>query len=131
MLKYIQKLSDNDFFDLLVSVHSMRYGGSRQGFEYTDTEKVRHVHIWDNYVSFKDRDESYFTVDDYSISKPDCTVDHNVFMLYQFGEEWFKKAQRHFVKNNALDRLAMLQVAKDRYDAELAMDEEYYNEINE
>lgn len=131
MLKFIKELSDNDFFNLLVSVSAMRYGDrSRKGFEYSDTDKLRHVHVWDNYVSFKDRDETYFTVDDYNISRPNNLVDHHLFMLHQFGDKWYESASKHFA--NEPERLEMLAVAKDMYamDLDLGDAQPDMNEIN-
>ena len=130
MLKYIKQLKESDFLDLMVSLGQMRYGDNSRLYEYLDKEDRRIVHIWDNSSCFKDNGQDYLWVNDYETSKPNFNFNHNLFMLSQFGEEWYARAQKHF-EGKKPESLVILNKAKARYDKDLEADKEFMQSLED
>lgn len=123
MLKFVKQLQESDFVDLLVAIGQMRYGDSRL-YEYLDKEDRRVIHLWDNSGSFKDNGQDYIWVNDYETSNPNSNFNHNLFMLYTFGQEWYTRAQKYF-ESKKPESLTILSRAKAQYDSDLEADKEF------
>lgn len=117
MLNFVKQLEESDFFDLLVEMGQMRYGDTRRLYEYLDKEDRRIVHLWDNGGSFKDNGQDYIWINDYETSSPNANLNHNVFMLSMFGQEWYERAQKYF-EGKKPEGFVILRKAKAKYDLE-------------
>lgn len=129
MLKFIKQL-DDDFTDLLVAIDQIRYGDNSRLCEYEDKGDKRIVHLWDNEGSFKDNGQYYIWVNDYETSNIDLNLNHNIFMLYRFGQEWYASAQKYFENTNP-ERLTILNRAKSQYESELEADKEFMQSLDD
>ena len=119
MLNYVRKLRDSEFVDLLVATKKMR-DGDIKNCEYMDKETYRQVRVLDcsPFVDNREPDQ-HFLIDDFNISEKESLFDYYLFMLNQFGYEWYEKAKKYLsIKQNA-QNLATLKQAKNAYQADL------------
>ena len=122
MLQFVSKLRDNDFVDLMVAIKKMKYGDIKV-CEYADKDNCRNVHVWDNNPSFNDREpDQYFSINDFNISEDKALFDYYLFMLNQFGDDWYDVAKNHFIQLNDFNRLEKLENAKKEIDNILSDD---------
>lgn len=129
MLDYLRKLRDRDFVGLLVSIRKMKYGDIKS-CEYVDKDTYRKVHLWDNSPHFEDREaDQYFTIDDYNISEGNALLDYYLFMLNQFGDEWYENAKKYLGSEEKLKALETLEQAKTIYEADLEADKEFFETL--
>ena len=125
MLNYVRKLSDRDFVRLLVAIRKMKYGDIKS-CEYVDKDTYRKIHLWDNSPHFSDREaDQYFTIDDYNISEGNALFDYYLFMLNQFGNEWYEKTKKYLHSEENLHALETLEQAKSTYETDLEADKEF------
>ncbi|MBQ7917866.1 MAG: hypothetical protein IJ310_03510 [Clostridia bacterium] len=129
MLYFVSRLNDRDFVNLLVAIKKMHYGDIKS-CEYIDKDTYRKVHLWDNSRHFDDRKEDqYFTIDDFNISEKNALFNYYLFMLHQFGEEWYENAKTYLESEEKLQALEVLEQAKTAHEADLEADKEFFETL--
>ena len=130
MLNYVRKLRDSEFVDLLFAIKKIKKGDIKN-CEYMDKESYRQVRVLDCSPFVEDREaEQKFIIDDFNISENEVMIDYYLFMLNQFGDEWYEKAKKYLsIKQNA-QNLATLKQAKNAYQADLEADSELFATLN-
>ena len=123
MMNFINKLKDIDFIKLLEALGKTKSGDSRI-CDYFDENEKRKIWLYNNGPFFNDNTSEEIWINDYGTSEKNNNVAHNVFMLHQFGDNWFASAKKHFEESHNADGLETLKAAKTQYEKELESNKE-------